>query len=192
LQQSHKLEALLQSLAITGKENDRRTANKHPNKAMTQHSDPNSEKSLAILNQASGIIKYLQTYVDSGEMKALKRDKESKVLTRIPAKTKDQATYTEFDTVKLRFEASFDSIRSDKNELSEPQSNMVTDNRVEFKEERKCHQCEHLQDKLIIEIEQKTYLEDVIEEIQKEILVKNRQTQSLELHVDRIKDEVTY
>lgn len=192
LHQNKKMEIMLQSLAIKKKENDRQRSNKHPNKTTNNPNDPDSVKSLAILNEASDIIKYLQSYVDSDQLKFLKKSTMSKTSTIGSIKTRDQSTNTEFDTLKLRFEASFDSIHSEKNDISESHSKLYLHASDKPQDHLKCQHCAMLQDKLYSEMDKKTSLEEVIEEIQTSFLQKKQDIQMLELHIKRAEDEVIY
>jgi hypothetical protein len=192
LYKNKKMEAMLQSLAIAGKENDRLRSNTHQDKATTNTNDPDSVKSLAILNEASDIIKYLHSYVDSDQLKSLKKSTISKKSTIGNIKTQDQSTNTEFDTLKLRFEASFDSIHTEKNDIIESHSKLYLGASDKLQDDLKCPHCAMLQDKLYSEIDQKTSLEEAIEEIQKGFLQKNQDIQMLELRIRRTEDEVIY
>jgi hypothetical protein len=189
--ESRMLEVLLQSLATSGKENDRRGANKTIGNIKLGSIESNNEKSLAILNEASEIIKYLQSFVDSSQNKSVNKHAVGKPAFEKPLVKKDQSTSTDFSSMKLRFEASFDSAESENDGIKRHQPKLSQRALLKPKEESKCQTCEELGKQLLTEIDQRATLEETLENLQREIQKKNREFQRAEYQVKKIEQEVS-
>lgn len=178
------------SSGIVGKENDRRLVNKQQGHHRKELGSKDAVKSMALLDEASNIIKHLQTFVESDKYKAKQKAGECKASKGEVIRTKDQATSTEIDPIKLKFESSFESLRELSEESPIQGQSRGLHSEATQTDEFKCHRCDDFRMKLASQVEQKALLEEAVDELQAALKVKTKETNRSREVMDKLKQDV--